>query len=270
MKILSVFLFSALICCACGRGKYYITGIFSKGDVDNMKTMALDSTYQFYLREVNRVKNNQNEYVLKANGEQTDTAEKTRIEVEYLLVSRVHKNAIYISTVPDKYQHYYSSNLFADTLINAYDFSTFHFGKIAADGESIFFSSVDGKRAVNWDIRPFINDHFPKKIFIREIAIQRKDNVENVILINKSLEEPLSFSRQKNFTIIFERPGRKSVADTAAAGFCKLSYPKIYFSQVNHGFDLFFRFDKNLNDSGDSAIRFDYHRTRYPPAREEH
>ena len=140
MKLYASFLILTMLCCACTRGKYYISDVFRTGEFGNMEAIVLDSTYHFYLREVYRDKNQQNENILKANVENKDTANKTRIEVEYLLLSRVHKNAIYISTIPDKYQHYYSANHFADTLINAYDFSTFHFGKIGcrqADGIKI-------------------------------------------------------------------------------------------------------------------------------------
>jgi hypothetical protein len=268
MKIFYSLLLMAFFCCSCSRGKYYSSDIFNKGDTCNMESLVLDSTYQFYLREVYRVKNNQNEYVLKTNLEKNDTTKRTRIEVEYLLISWVHKNVIYISTIPDKYQHYYSSNFFADTLINAYDFSTFHFGKIAEDGESISFISRDRKKAVTWDIRPFITGLFPKKVSIREIVVQRKDLVENVILVNKSLEEPISFCRQNSFTIIFERPGMKTDTCDNASTLCRLSDKKIYFNRLNHGADVFFRFNKSISESGDSAIRFDYSRTRYSPVKE--
>ena len=120
---------------------------------------------------------------------------------------------------------------------------------------------------MSWDIRPFINGPFPQKLFIREIAVQRKDRMENIILINKALEEPLSFIRQKNFNIIFERPGR--ILDTCydVSTLHLLSDRKIYFVPGFNGLDVFFRFNKNLNDGGDSAIRFDYRRMRYPPVR---
>ena len=195
MKKLYYLLLLVFLCCACGRGKYYITSVFRKGEADKMSVLDLDSTYHFYLRDVYRVKNGPNDYVMKANIPKSDTIERARIEVEYLLLSWQHKKAIYISTVPDKYQHYYSTHHFADTLINAYDFSTFHFGKIADDGEGISFSSKDGKKVLSWDIRPFITADHPKRLFIREIAVQRRETMESVILVNKALGEPLYFNR---------------------------------------------------------------------------
>ena len=268
MKILSSLLFFVLCCCSCSRGKYYVSNVFGNVDVNNMQALDLDSTYSFYLREVYKDKNELNENILKTNVEKKDTANKTRIEVEYLLLSWIHRNAIYITTIPDKYQNYYSTNFIADTLINAYDFSTFYFGKITDDGEGIFFVSNNGKEVITWDIRPFITSGFPKKVSIREIAVERNDLIENVILINKALEEPLTFARQNNFTIIFEVPHKKSEVNKDTTTLCKLSNQKIYFNQASHGFNIFFRFNKNISDSKDSAIRFDYRRTRYAPVQE--
>ena len=263
MKKYFYVLLMLFLCYACSRGKYYISNVFRKGPSDKMESLQLDSTYQFYLRHVYRDKNKQMENILKANVENKDTANKTLIEVEYLLFSWVHRNVIYISTIPDKFQHYYSTNHFADTLINAYDFSTFHFGKIAPDGESILFTSNGLKKNITWDIRPFISGTFPDKLSIREIVVQQKDIVENVILINKALGEPVSFTRQNNFTIIFEKPNRKPDACDDIFTLCSLWGNKIYFNQQNGGFDTYFRFSKNIGDSKDSAIRFDNKRTRY-------
>jgi hypothetical protein len=267
MKILAPLLFFVFFCTACGGGKYYVSNVFRKAEVNNMEALDLDSTYNFYLREVYKDKNEQNENVLKTNVEKKDTMNKTRIEVEYLLLSWVHKNAIYITTIPDKYQNYYSSNSFADTLITAYDFSTFNFGKISDDGESIFFVTNSGKKVLTWDIRPFITGSFSKKVSIREIAVERNDLIENVILINKALEEPLTFTHQNKFEIIFEMPRKKSELPKDTSSFCKLAGQKIYFNQVSHGFNIFFRFNKNIGDSKDSTIRFDYRRTWYAPIR---
>ncbi len=265
MKTILFLLMGLFFCCGCSKGKYYTSDVFRRGDTGKMKEEPLDSTYHFYLREVYKDKNDQNENILKTNVDKNNTGNKIRIEVEYLLLSWAYKRVIYISTNPDKYQHYYSSNRFGDTVLNAYDFSTFHFGKIDDGGESISFVSNDRKKLVTWDIRPFINLNFPQKVFIREISILRKETVQNVILINKALEEPVGFIHQKNFTIIFEKPGSKK--DTCDdTGLCRLYDSKVYYRKQKHGTDIFFRFNKNINNSRDSAIGFDYQRTQYPPA----
>ncbi len=270
MKLVASILLCFVLCSACTRGKYYISNAFKKPDNNKMGSLDLDTTYNFYLREVYKDKNEKNENILKTNVEKKDTANKTRIEVEYLLLSWAHQNAIYITTVPDKYQNYYASNFIADTLINAYDFSTFYFGKITDDGESIFFISNDGKKVITWDIRPFITGMFSKKLSIREIAVQKNDLVENVILLNKALEEPVTFTHENNFTIVFAIPGKKPATSSDNREFCKLKDQKIYFNAGIHGSNIYFRFDKNIPDSRDSAIRFDYRRTRYAPLRDLH
>jgi hypothetical protein len=230
-----------------------------------MDIWVLDSSYHFYLREVYKDKNLQNENILKTNVEKEDTANKTRIEVEYLLLSWKYRNVLYISTTPDKYQRYYSNYRYADTIINAYDFSTFHFGRIENDGESITFLSRNENNMTSWDIRPFIAGNDPPRITIREIAVQRKEILENVILINKALDEPIWFTRQKLFKIIFEIPGKKR--DSTHSDYCALIDNRIYMNPTGHSVDLYFRFNRNIGDSRDSAIRFDYRRTRYTPVK---
>lgn len=68
MKILSSLLLFVL-CCSCGRGKYYVSNAFRNADVSNMEELDLDSTYSFYLREVYKDKNELNENILKTNVE---------------------------------------------------------------------------------------------------------------------------------------------------------------------------------------------------------
>ncbi len=267
MRYVFFLLILASVYCGCSRGKYYVTDIFRKQDVAGLDSMVLDSTYQLYLRVVYKYKNDKGENVLISNAASNDLGDKTRIEVEYLLLSGVHKNALYISTIPDKYLHYYSTNYFADTLLNAYDFSTFHFGKISPDGESISFTSQSRQKINTWDLRPFLIGTFPAVLTIREIAIQKKDLVENVILLSKTLDPAIFFKRQNSFSIIFEKPGSRT--DTCIDYmFCKLREQNIYFKESkNSNIDLLFRFNKNINGSKDSTILFDSRRTRYAPVR---
>lgn len=93
--------------------------------------------------------------------------------------------------------------------------------------------------------------------------------MENVVLINSALEEPVSFTRQKNFTIIFGMPDKNPANRTDALSPDIFSDKKIYYTRHVNGVDLFFRFDKNVSNSKDSAIRFDYRRTRYIPLQKQ-
>ena len=87
--------------------------------------------------------------------------------------------------------------------------------------------------------------------------------MDNVILINSALEEPLVFTKQKNFTIIFESANNKADTCEGIAGLCKLSDQNMYFLPIKKGYDLLFRFDRNIPNSKDSAIRFNYSKIRY-------
>jgi len=169
-----------ILCCACSRGKYFISNAFRDGNVTGFQSITLDTSYRFYVRTVYVDKNENRENVLKSNVNNADTANKIRIEIEYLLISWAHKNVIYITTVPDKFQTYYSTHILPDTIINAYDFSTFHFGKLNNEGEIVTFISNQGTKKINWQIRPVLSNGYPQKIFMREISIEKKQVVTDV------------------------------------------------------------------------------------------
>lgn len=263
MKLLSTILLFSLLWCSCSRKEYFITHAFRNGLPENIETIRLDSTYQFYIRQVYLERDGLNG---KTSQQSLDTTSKIRIEVQYLFLSIYHKTALYISTLPDKYLRYYASARFVDTLVNAYNFSTFYFGQLNEDGESISFVSKNKKKTMIWDIRPFIKGHYPDTLFIREIAVQHNDILENVILINKALEEPISFTQKPNYCIIFEKPVKKFDVNEDRGQLCTLLDQRIYLRHLDHGFNLYFRFDKNIGNTRDSVIGFDYNRTRYPPA----
>lgn len=66
------------------------------------------------------------------------------------------------------------------------------------------FKSPNVRKAITWDIRPFIIADYPEKLTIREIVIQRNGDLQNVILNNRALAEPISFIHPKNGMIIFK------------------------------------------------------------------
>jgi hypothetical protein len=264
MRSFLIVLNLALFCSACSRGEYFITNAFRNGIPADVEIFTLDSTYHFYIRQVYKDKNALNENVLKTNLD-GDTANKIRIETEYLLLSLQHRNAIYISTIPDKYQRYYAGMHNADTLINAYDFSTFHFGTIDENGESISFVSKKRKKILTWDIRPFLNGTKPEKLLVREISVERNDIVENVILLDKALEEPVSFTLQKNFSIIFHKPLKRREEERTSEHPVPRADRQLYFRPNDHSFNIYFRFNKNIENSRDSVIGFDNRRIRYFP-----
>ena len=259
----TIYLLLLFIFSACGRGKYYISDAFREGHTDNMRILQLDSTYRFYLREVYKTDRLPGD-TLSPAGPRSPIHK--RVEVEYLLLSLQHNMAIYFTTIPDKYQQYYATYHFADTLINAYDFSTFYFGTIDPDGESITFTTRDKRKQMIWDIRPFINGTYPERIFLREIAVQHDETMENIILISKALGEPIFFSRQKNFAIIFEISGKEDPSATRPFPATRLRDNRIYIRQTDRGFRIYFRFDNNVHDTRDSTIGFDHRRTRYTGA----
>jgi len=251
-----------LLCCGCSRGKYYVTDTFRVGAAGNMQFIEIDSSYYFYKREVYKDKDENSQNILRSNVSKTDTANKIRIEVEYLLISLLHKNAIYITTVPDKFQYYYSKHMLPDSIINAYDFNAFYFGKLNNDGEFITFVSENNKKKMSWQLRPLANA-FPKQLFLRELEIEKKDVLSDVILVERALQVPVVFTRQAVCRIVFARPDATEQSDASLIK-NRLVDGRIYFYESKHGFDILFRFSNNINTK-DSAIGFNHKRTLYNP-----
>jgi hypothetical protein len=259
-KILIILIVFA--CCACSRGKYYVTNTFSEG-ITNIYYIDIDSSYRFYKREVYRDKDEDSLNVLRSNLSKTDTAKKIRIEVEYLLISLAHKNVIYITTVPDKFQQYYSKYILPDTVVNSYDFNTFQFGKLDADDELVTFFKPGNSKTITWQFRPVLKEGWPKQVFLRELVVEKKDMPVDVILVDKALQEQVSFTRQNSCNIIFNRPGTKEYG--TALDICHLADNRIYFYKGKRGYSVVFKFDNSINGK-DSAISFNYRRTTFDPS----
>jgi hypothetical protein len=252
-----------LLCCACSRGKYYVTDTFRMGAAGNIQFIEIDSSYYFYKREVYKDKDENSQNILRSNVSKTDTATKIRIEVEYLLISLLHKNAIYITTVPDKFQYYYSEHMLPDSVINAYDFSAFYFGKLNNDGEFITFVAENGIKKMRWQLRPSLANAFPKQLFLRELEIEKKDVLSDVILVERALQVQVVFTKQAACSIIFARPDATEQSEASLIK-NRLADGRIYFYQSKHGIDILLRFSNNINTQ-DSAIGFNHKRTLYDP-----
>ena len=258
-----VIILMVISCCGCSRGKYYVTNTFRNGTPDNVYYIDIDSSYRFYKREVYKDKDEDSLNILRSNVSKTDTAKKIRIEVEYLLISLQHKNVIYITTVPDKFQYYYSKYILPDTIINSYDFNTFQFGKLDTAGEMVTFLKTNKEREITWQLRPVLANSFPKQIFLRELTVEKKDMPDDVILVDKALQEQVVFTKQTTYNIVFDRPGPK-IKDAASLMQCRLSNERIYFYKGKHGYNVSFRFNNSINGR-DSAISFNHKRTIFTP-----
>ena len=264
MKFITLFLIVFFLN-ACSRGEYFISPGFSDGRLPGIRSVALDTGFILYVRQVNMDNATANGLKEKTGPAGQETVCVKRVEVEYLLLSLRRRMAMYFSTIPDKYQQYYSKYQFADTVINTYDLSTFYFGSIEENGESISFETVDSKKIMTWDLRPFVNGNYPSRIYIREIAVQQNQEMENIILVAKALGEPVYFEKQTGFQFIFYRPGMPGYLATDGS-LVTMADRNLYYRRHDHGYTIYFRFDKPIGASKDSTIGFDYKRTRYSKA----
>jgi len=191
--------------------------------------VGLDDTYRKYMRYVYRGSDSRGHRVLKTVSEKTLT-DTVLLEVEYLLVSDTHRNVIYITTIPDKYQKWYTRNLLPHpSWINAYDFNTFHFGKITGEGEYTF-SLPGGSISRVWNV----------EIAVDEIKIDRIDQKvdgyrQEAIFVSDAIGFPIFFDARENSNVVFS-----SYKDRLLP--CDFLNRKIYIKEERRGFRIYMEF----------------------------
>lgn len=244
---------------SCSR-KYSITNVFRKGIPADMQQWVLDSSYQLYIREVLLDTTNPGDKVVKLD-KNTSAVKSKLIEIEYLLLSDKNNRVVYISTIPDKYLNYYQKKIkyLKREYLNAYDFSTFRFGKKAENADEIIFYKANTKHYDTWKYR-MDNDSMLR---IYEVIEQVNDDV-NVYLVDNSLSYPAIFTKLDNYKIAFRNMDKekKSERKSGRPPLIRFSINNIiYYRSNGDRCTIYFRFNKTLPPGyKDSAISFGHSR----------
>jgi hypothetical protein len=260
---------SLTICCllvllACSR-KFVVSPVFRKAVPSDMQQLEIDSSYRLYIREVFKDELTPGRYRVKKEEAVISNTDRL-IEVEYLLLSTQKRSAIYISTIPDKFQNYYSlkEKYMPREYMNAYDFSTLRFGKIDPIANTIdFYNSATGHDD-SWEYTMY-KDSIIK---IKQVVESIKGDATNVYLVDKALSHGASFTRLDSFKIAFQNFVKEKKESTLAGGLLSRRLSKdniIYYRKENNKYAIYLRFDKNLTYRKDSAIRFNHKRLRNSP-----
>ncbi len=254
MKQIITILFFVLLFFSCAR-KYSITDIFRKGVPADMQQWKLDSTYHLYIREVFLDTTNPGDKSVKNNNEIFSTSDKL-IEIEYLLFSQQSGRAVYIATIPDKYLSYYAKKgkYLPRQYLNAYDFSTFRFGKKTDNEDEIFFANA--KHSDTWKYR--IEDD--SVLHVHEV-VERINGDANVYLVDEALSRKASFIKLANYKIAFRNMDKERKLEKKKRGrkpderFSEDSI--IYYRNDGGKYSIYFRFNKSLPKTyKDSTISF--------------
>lgn len=256
MKKLSTILFCTILLISCAR-KFGITSEFKNGVPAGMQQWILDSSYHLYIREVFLDTTDASDKNVKSATAGAAASDKL-IEVEYLLFSEQRGRAVYISTIPDKYQTYYAKKgrYLPREYLNAYDFSTFHFGKKIEGENAIIFENTITKHSDTWNYR-IENDSI---LHVYEVVERINGDANNVYLVDEALSRKASFTRTSNFKIAFRNMDKEKKAETNRGRpplkrLCKDNI--IYYRNEGNKYTIYFRFDKNLPPRyKDSAISF--------------
>jgi hypothetical protein len=218
-----------------------------------MQQWVLDSSYKLYIREVLLDTTNAGDKLVRdSNTDHTNTDKL--IEIEYLLLSAQQGRAVYISTIPDKYQTYYAkkARYLKREYLNAYDFSTFHFGKKIAGQNSLVFENTNTNHSDTWNY----TIEADSILHVSEVVERINGEANNVYLVDEALSRKASFVR----TDAFRNMDKEKKAETKRGRPPLQRFSKdntIYFSNDGKGYTIFFRFDKSLPTRyKDSTISF--------------
>ena len=249
----------ALLCCivlffSCAR-KFSITSTFRKGIPEDMQQLVLDDSYHLYIREVFLDTSNAGDKMVKT-GNTTLNGSNKLIEIEYLLLSEKQKRAVYISTIPDKYQTYYAkkARYLPREYLNAYDFSTFRFGKKTSD-DAIVFENTVTKESDTWKYN--IEDSI---LHVYEVVERINGDANNVYLVDEALSHKANFVLTDSFRIVFRNMAKEKKVEIKRGRPPLKRFSKdntIYYRKDGNKYSIYFRFDKTLPPAyKDSTISF--------------
>lgn len=256
MKKYITLLLALLLFFSCTR-KYNITSVFKNGVPSDMHQWVLDSSYHLYIREVFLDTANPADKSVKNNNAIFNTANKL-IEIEYLLFSAERKRALYISTIPDKYLSYYAkkARYLKREMLNAYDFSTFRFGKKMDNSNNIVFDNAITKHSDTWKYE-IEKDSI---LHVYEVVERINAEVNNVYLVDEALSRKASFIKTDSFKIAFRNMDKEKRVEVKRGRpplqrFCKDNI--LYYRNKGNNYSIYLRFDKSLPPQyKDSAISF--------------
>ncbi len=248
---------------SCAR-KYSVSNAFKNGVPADMQQWVIDSSYKLYIREVFLdTANPGDKRVLQNNS----TGNRKLIEIEYLLLSTEGGKAVYISTIPDKYQTYYAkkSLYLKREYLNAYDFSTFRFGKADSVEKEVVFEKNKNRKDI-WKYK--IDNSGLLRIY--EVIEKNGDDDTNIYLVDEAIGYPASFVQTDSFRIAFRNMKQEYRQENKKRGRPPLQRFTldniIYYRQQNNKYTLYFRFNKTLPPQyKDSAISFGNSRLVSPP-----
>jgi hypothetical protein len=198
MRHSRAFILAAVAFVSCS-GKYYYKTNVTEEERQQMKVIVIDSSYDFFVREVYRDTSDARNFDFNVND--LKKSRRELIEMQQLLISSESGNIVYITTIPDPRQKYYSSRIVRKQVVNIEDIYRVHFGKIKSNCAS-FVTDNRGRRN-EWELVG--GDGM---IRIKRIAQWKRDDLENEINIEEALQPGVTFVKTEFDSIALIR--RKS------------------------------------------------------------
>ncbi|MEO7991393.1 MAG: hypothetical protein ABI663_17710 [Chryseolinea sp.] len=196
------------------------------------RKLEFDNTYQFFVREIYKESTNENNSLTNKK-EKTDSSRKSLIEIEYILYSEVSDNILYITTVPDRYQKYYSMHGMPETQINARDINTLHFGKLNGRDKAEF-KTYKKNTTFTWQY------DLPRDSFLIKRIIETRNGVyQDERSVENSIYQGATFRKVNNFEFVY----KDNKGDTTVL---KMKDRVLYVSNKRKKYFVYFNFDNAI------------------------
>ena len=174
-----------------------------------------------------------------------------------MLLSQRHKNALYITTIPDIRQTYYETNKLPKTIVNIQDFNTFHLGKIKEEN-AIEFLFPDQHGSNTWQFYQNINDS--EMLSLKTIVFKIDGSIQSETRADISMADTLEFLHVGKFILRLSKPVKK---DKPREHFDSRDNI-IYARKKKSNYQLLYRFNAPINRK-DSTIFFNDKFVRHTP-----
>ena len=254
MKLVILSIAAYLLLALMGCGKYYSSQSYLKTSSPiTHQILTIDNTYTYYIRQLYKCTiggvESQRSYrnLMGATG--------SLLEVEYLFISRAHNNVIYISTMADKYESYYSdpTRYLGENFINLYDLKRISFGRLISPN-SIEYTTKDLNETNVWNITSSSigGENF---IILNTVEKNVRGSFIDLISVNRALQNDVSFKEVSAFTLGFYR---SKPAPIIRAN----SNMNIYIDRQKGKYDISFQLSANII-AGGNTIHFDNDRVPY-------
>jgi hypothetical protein len=248
---------------SCSERLFHYVKSNNNKSISKYSVLKIDTTYTLYTRNGCKISNDDASAIFNC---ETLAAGNERVEIQYLLISKIQNKALYFTTIPPFHykgnEEYFVYNypLFNnDSSINIWFLNTFHFGKYDTVTNKVAFKKKNRQEWMYWQLSDDDN----------KIIIQTMYKGNDSLPLEASFASPLQFYKKNRFKFILNGNIQNAPNGCVVNSFEHNIYYKITLNSKK--MKLYFKTDTTIpknctNLKKVQFIRFDNNRVTYDPS----